>query len=140
MPQYTYRGHKSKTFYPADVNELVEIRARQRTFDGAYGRTAIGNLGYSLTILKLFDRRFYRTLLFVLSFFRSRHAKHDFADDSPALGSSHRRRPSEPIMTKGNENKPMLGKPFRTAGWIVVAVTGVVVVVEVGLLLLVLQL
>jgi hypothetical protein len=43
-------------------------------------------------------------------------------------------------MTKGNENKPTLGKPFRTAGWIVVSVTGVVAAVEVGLLVLVLQL
>lgn len=38
----------------------MEIRARQRTFDGAYGRTALGNLGYALTVLKLFDERFYK--------------------------------------------------------------------------------
>ena len=36
----------------------VELRARQRTFDGAYTRGALANLGYSLTILRLFDKRF----------------------------------------------------------------------------------
>lgn len=50
------------SFQTIDVNELVEIRARQRTFDGAYRRTAIGNLGYSLTVLRLFDRRFYQSM------------------------------------------------------------------------------
>jgi hypothetical protein len=44
------------------VNELVELRARQRTFGGAYSRTALGNLGYALTILKIFDRQFYSSM------------------------------------------------------------------------------
>lgn len=39
----------------------VELRARQRTFDGAYTRTAIGTLGYTIVVLKLFDERFYRS-------------------------------------------------------------------------------
>ena len=46
---------------PADVNELVELRARQRTFHGAYSRTAIGALGYALTILRLFDPAYHRS-------------------------------------------------------------------------------
>lgn len=56
------RGHRAQSFTPIDLTELVEIRARQRTFEGAYARTALGNLGYSLTVLKLFDRRFYRSM------------------------------------------------------------------------------
>ena len=40
---------------------VVELRARTRTFDGAYGRSAISNLGYALTILRLFDKRFFRS-------------------------------------------------------------------------------
>jgi hypothetical protein len=48
------------------VNELVELRARQRTFGGAYSRTALGNIGYALTILKIFDRQFYSSMHFVL--------------------------------------------------------------------------
>ncbi len=42
------------------MSELVELRARQRTFHGAYSRSAMGNLGYALTILRLFDHRFYK--------------------------------------------------------------------------------
>lgn len=42
---------------------LVELRARQRTFDGAYTRTAVGTLGYTIVVLKLFDERFYRSRL-----------------------------------------------------------------------------
>ncbi|GAW03060.1 hypothetical protein LENED_004750 [Lentinula edodes] len=86
---HRYRGHRAESFFASDLNELVEIRARQRTFYGAYFRTALGNLGYALTILRLFDSRFYRigllftilgALLFVLSFLRDRHSRHDFAD------------------------------------------------------------
>ena len=57
------RGHRADSYVAIDLNELVELRARQRTFDGAYGRTALGNLGYALTILKLFDRNEYTETL-----------------------------------------------------------------------------
>lgn len=40
---------------------IVEIRARERTFEGAYGRTAMGCLGFALTVLRLFDGRFSRS-------------------------------------------------------------------------------
>lgn len=73
------RGHRSVSFYLEDQNEgreymyvlsqdalsdsvfgiiAVEIRARQRTFDGAYARGALADLGYGVTILRLFDKRF----------------------------------------------------------------------------------
>ena len=57
------RGHRADSFRVpnSDLALLVELRARQRTFNGAYARTAMGNLGYALTILKLFDHRFYRS-------------------------------------------------------------------------------
>lgn len=55
------RGHPENSFQAEDLHELVELRARQRTFHGAYTRTAIGNLAAALTILRLFDRRFYRS-------------------------------------------------------------------------------
>ena len=58
-----HRGHRSYSFTASDVNELVELRARQRTFHGAYSRSALSALGYSLTILRLFDHRFYKSEL-----------------------------------------------------------------------------
>ena len=35
------------------------MRARQRTFHGAYSRTALGSLGYGLTILRLLDQAYH---------------------------------------------------------------------------------
>jgi hypothetical protein len=39
--------------------ELVEIRAAQRTFEGAYVRTAIGQFSFALIVLKIFTAEFY---------------------------------------------------------------------------------
>ncbi|TFB00299.1 hypothetical protein CCMA1212_007961 [Trichoderma ghanense] len=39
--------------------ELVEIRAAQRTFEGAYMRTALSIFSFSLIILKIFTEEFY---------------------------------------------------------------------------------
>jgi len=140
--QHRYRGHRAQSFTPIDLTELVEIRARQRTFEGAYARTALGNLGYSLTVLKLFDRRFYKIglsyavlagLLFIVSILRSRHSQHDFSD-------SYREETTSAIKTKGQTGKRIFGRPFVTAGWIVVLVTAVVLSVEIALLVLILKL
>ena len=148
------------------MNELIEIRARQRTFDGAYSRTALGNLSYALAVLRLFDRRFHRSehylhslshrlspaygslisdhtvgvlyaalagFLFLAAFFRARHSRHDFADRHKEVISNR------PVVTKtkGQEGARIFGRPFVTAGWIVVAVSAIVAVVEVCLLVLI---
>ena len=40
-------------------SELIEIRAVQRTFEGAYVRTALGQFSFSLLVLKIFTAEFY---------------------------------------------------------------------------------
>lgn len=40
-------------------DELTDLRAAQRTFDMAYARTALGELAYSVVVLKLFQEEFY---------------------------------------------------------------------------------
>ncbi|ORY66324.1 uncharacterized protein BCR38DRAFT_177320 [Pseudomassariella vexata] len=40
-------------------DELVEIRAAQRTFEGAYMRTALSQFSFALIILKIFTSEFY---------------------------------------------------------------------------------
>ncbi|KAF7369819.1 hypothetical protein MVEN_00314700 [Mycena venus] len=148
---HRYRGHRASSFQAEDLTELVELRARQRTFHGAYSRTALSNLGYSLTILRLFDPRFHRigllfavlgASLYVLAFLRARHSRHDFADytkpedyTTPAA----RQQARHVIRTKGQENTRIFGRPFVTAGWIVIGVAAVVAGVEIGLLVLVLK-
>ncbi|KAG6040719.1 hypothetical protein E4U41_007333 [Claviceps citrina] len=39
--------------------ELVDLRAAQRTFEGAYMRTALGQFSFALVILKIFTGEFY---------------------------------------------------------------------------------
>ncbi|KAJ7607337.1 hypothetical protein FB45DRAFT_806856 [Roridomyces roridus] len=147
---HRYHGHRAASFRASDLNELVEIRARQRTFHGAYSRTALSNLGYSLTILRLFDTRFHTigllfailgAVLYVLAFLRATHSRHDFADEHKSEVDTVASLVPRPrvIQTKGQENKRVFGRPFLTAGWIVVGVACVVACVEVGLLVLVLK-
>lgn len=40
-------------------SELVEIRAAQRTFEGAYIRTSLGQFSFALVVLKIFTAEFY---------------------------------------------------------------------------------
>jgi hypothetical protein len=40
-------------------HRLVEIRAAQRTFEGAYMRTALSQFSFALIILKIFTSEFY---------------------------------------------------------------------------------
>ncbi|KAF8257838.1 hypothetical protein EI94DRAFT_1670315 [Lactarius quietus] len=144
--RHRYQGHLRQSFISTDTNQLVELRARQRTFDGAYTRTALGILGYALTVLRLFDRRFYHigllyTLLAVFlgvcSFIRARHSRHDFADNHRDGNDSA---PLLAIPTAGQEHAQSFGRPFVTAGRIVALVSCVVTATELALLALVLRL
>ncbi|EJT97214.1 hypothetical protein DACRYDRAFT_59472 [Dacryopinax primogenitus] len=201
-PRHTYNAHRASSFLVTDPREEDEIRARLRTFEGAYSRTAMATLGYSVLILKLFNREFYRIgllyvilslLLLLVEFQRRRHARHQFADEDttpPPPGSRQhpenpqscpqQRRdagetshsvsvrlrilsglpessvafsslpePTRPITSnyppirrlslrsgsRLNERRERVwgGREFKTPGWIVVLVTGIVGIVEVTL-------
>ncbi|CAO3662092.1 unnamed protein product [Umbelopsis vinacea] len=53
------RGHRKKSVMLTD-SELLEVRARQRTFEGAYWRTSIMAVSTGLLILKVFTKDFYK--------------------------------------------------------------------------------
>ncbi|KAL8791216.1 MAG: hypothetical protein Q9213_000173 [Squamulea squamosa] len=55
---YRLRMHRARSVILTD-EELVEIRAAQRTFEGAYIRTALGQFSFALVILKIFTSEFY---------------------------------------------------------------------------------
>ncbi len=74
-------------------------------------------------------------MLYVLAYLRQRHSLHDFADKGRHVQPSL----ANPIPTVGQAGKRVFGRPFVTAGWIVVALTVVVAAVEIGLLILILQ-
>ncbi|KAI0263665.1 hypothetical protein BGY98DRAFT_1092125 [Russula aff. rugulosa BPL654] len=111
---HRYHGHRRNSFICADVDELVELRAHQRTYNGAYVRTALGILGFALAVLRLFDRKFYRN-----------------TGDTANIPT---------IRTVGQDHKQLFGRPFVTAGRIVALVACVVAATEIVLLALVLWL
>lgn len=53
--RYCTRNGQLMPFYI----RLVEIRAAQRTFEGAYIRTALGQFSFALIVLKIFTKEFY---------------------------------------------------------------------------------
>lgn len=77
----------------------------------------------------------------MVAFFRSRHSRHDFADyDKEDSSSDESSRPKpQPIVTIGQDRSRIFGRPFVTAGWIVVGVSVVVASVEICLLALILN-
>ncbi|XPS67854.1 hypothetical protein M3J09_000148 [Ascochyta lentis] len=56
--QYHLRLHRARSVVLTPA-EMVEIRAAQRTFEGAYIRTAIGQFSFALIVLKIFTAEFY---------------------------------------------------------------------------------
>lgn len=40
-------------------DQIIEVRAAQRTFEGAYVRTALAQFSFALVVLKIFSREFY---------------------------------------------------------------------------------
>ncbi len=143
----------------------MEIRARERTFDGAYGRAAIGCLGFALTVLRLFDKHFYRSMtpraayhhfslqliipsyhivgvlyviLSVMLTMFSYLRQRNSKHDFADCRTTESPASSQVLSTKGQEGTRVFGRQFITAGWIVVGVTAVVAAVEISLLVLIL--
>ncbi|EUC36324.1 hypothetical protein COCVIDRAFT_27824 [Bipolaris victoriae FI3] len=110
-------------------DELVEIRAAQRTFEGAYMRTAIGQFSFALVVLKIFTAEFYSIgalfavygvgILFT-SLFRRQQGNKQFFSEVGADGLCH--------------------KKFRTSGNVVVALTALSISAYICLLVLTLKL
>ena len=109
--------------------ELTEIRASQRTFEGAYVRTALGQFSFALVVLKIFTSEFYSIgALFSLygagvlftSVYRRQLGHEQFFSEIEADGRQH--------------------KKFKTCGAIVLLLTVLTVVAYVILLVLLLRL
>lgn len=56
--RYQLRLHRARSVV-LTPSELVEIRAAQRTFEGAYIRTSLGQFSFALVVLKIFTSEFY---------------------------------------------------------------------------------
>ena len=108
---------------------LLEVRAAQRTFEGAYVRTALGQFSFALVVLRIFTAEFYSMgalfavygfgILFA-SLLRRRQASRQYFSETDSDGE-HR-------------------KKFRTSGNVVVALAVLTVGAYVSLMILIMKL
>lgn len=110
-------------------DELVEIRAAQRTFEGAYIRTALGQFSFALVILKIFTSEFYSigalfalygTGILFISLLRRQQGNKQFFSEIGESGLHQKR--------------------FRTSGNVVVVLTALSIAAYACLLVLTLRL
>ncbi|KAI9730550.1 MAG: hypothetical protein M1834_005791 [Cirrosporium novae-zelandiae] len=124
-------GHKLHRRPTVDLSpaELVEVRAAQRTFEGAYVRTSLSQFSFALVVLKIFTSEFYSIgalfalygagVLFISLFRRQQGNKQFFAE----LGDDG-----------------LCRKKFRTSGNVVIILTALSVAAYASLLALTLRL
>ncbi|QIX01623.1 hypothetical protein AMS68_007140 [Peltaster fructicola] len=126
--RYQLRLHRARSVVLTS-QELVEIRAAQRTFEGAYIRTSLGQFSFALVVLKIFTSEFYSIgALFAVygagvlgvSFYRRMQGNRQFFSEVGDDGLSRKR--------------------FRTSGNVVVVLTALSVAAYVSLLVLTLRL
>lgn len=133
--------------------ELVEIRAAQRTFEGAYIRTSLSQFSFALVVLKIFTSEFYSigTVFSPISAFITR--EQTGADEGLLLGalfavygagvlavSAFRRMQSNRQFFNAVGEDGLSRRRFRTSGNVVVILTGLSVAAYVTLLVLTLRL
>ncbi|OSS47829.1 hypothetical protein B5807_06649 [Epicoccum nigrum] len=126
--RYHLRLHRARSVILTPA-EMVEIRAAQRTFEGAYIRTAIGQFSFALIVLKIFTAEFYSIgalfavygagILFISLFRRQQGNKQFFSE----MGEDGLHR-----------------KKFRTSGNVVSVLTALSISAYVCLLVLTLRL
>lgn len=133
--------------------ELVEIRAAQRTFEGAYIRTSLSQFSFALVVLKIFTSEFYSigTVFSPISAFIT--SEQTEADEGLLLGalfavygagvlavSAFRRMQSNRQFFNAVGEDGLSRRRFRTSGNVVVILTGLSVAAYVTLLVLTLRL
>ncbi|EMC96221.1 hypothetical protein BAUCODRAFT_147862 [Baudoinia panamericana UAMH 10762] len=126
--RYQLRNHRAHSVV-LSPQELTEIRAAQRTFEGAYIRTSLGQFSFALVVLKIFTSEFYSIgALFAcygagvlaVSAYRRAQGNRQFFSEVGDDGLSRKR--------------------FRTSGNVVIVLTSLSVAAYITLLVLTLRL
>jgi len=126
--RYRLRFHRARSVV-LTPSEIVEIRAAQRTFEGAYVRTALSQFSFALIVLRIFTAEFYSigalfaaygTAVLIISLFRRQQGNRQFFSE---LGEDGLHR-----------------SKFRTSGNVVVVLTSLSVAAYACLLVLTLSL
>ncbi|KZF20759.1 hypothetical protein L228DRAFT_270049 [Xylona heveae TC161] len=125
--RYMLRRHRARSVV-LTPQELTEVRAAQRTFEGAYIRTALGQFSFALVVLKIFTAEFYSIgVLFAVygagvlfaSLFRRQQGNKQFFSEVGEDGLNRRK--------------------FRTSGNVVVVLTALSIAAYASLLALTLK-
>lgn len=141
---------------------LTEIRAAQRTFEGAYMRTALSQFSFALIILKIFTSEFYAigalfaaygAAILMVSIFRRYEGNRQFFDQEESDSETdddddddgmdqHLLDGYEGVAAgaRGRRRVSMIRKKFRTSGNSVTLLTMLSLVAYVTLLALTLKL
>ncbi|KKZ64593.1 hypothetical protein EMCG_09489 [[Emmonsia] crescens] len=126
--RYRLRLHRARSVV-LTPEEIVEVRAAQRTFEGAYIRTSLSQFSFALIILKIFTSEFYSIgALFavygagvlIIGLFRRQQGNRQFFNEVDADGLRRRK--------------------FRTSGNVVVVLTALSIAAYACLLALTLTL
>ena len=109
--------------------ELVEIRAAQRTFEGAYIRTSLSQFSFALIVLKIFTSEFYS----IGALFAA------YGAGLLAVSAYRRQQGNRQFFSEVGDDG--LGrKKFRTSGNVVMVLTALSVAAYISLLVLTLRL
>ncbi|KAK1834741.1 hypothetical protein QBC39DRAFT_395780 [Podospora conica] len=105
--------------------ELVEVRAAQRTFEGAYMRTALGQFSFSLIILKIFTSEFYPigalfavygAAIMLVAIFRRYEGNQQFFDKLESEDESYDESDGAGGSVRLTRRIQVIKKGFRTSG------------------------
>jgi len=122
------RMHRARSIQLTQ-DELVEIRAAQRTFEGAYVRTSLSQFSFALVILKIFTSEFY-----------SIGALFAVYGAAVLLVSAYRRQQGNRQFFSEVGEDGLGRKKFRTSGNVVILLTALSIAAYITLLVLTLKL
>ncbi|VEU19942.1 DEKNAAC100043 [Brettanomyces naardenensis] len=115
----------SRLEYLDSKGQKLDVRAHQRTYQGAYVRTCLGCLTFSLLVMKLFSKEFmplgmvyqvYALLLCLVALLRSRNTDIYFINfNDPNWHDNYEIDPSEADTIPGSEDQYY----FKTSGNVV---------------------
>ena len=115
-------SHEYRTTAHIHPKRLVEIRAAQRTFEGAYMRTALGQFSFSLIILKVFTEEFYSigalfavygAAVMLVAAYRRYEGNRQFFDHEESEDESYTEADGR---TRSVRRSVVVRKKFRTSG------------------------
>ncbi|KAK3937083.1 hypothetical protein QBC46DRAFT_18942 [Diplogelasinospora grovesii] len=126
--------------------ELVEIRAAQRTFEGAYMRTALSQFSFALIILKIFTSEFYAigalfavygAAVMLVAIYRRYQGNRQFFDSEESDDESFDESDGDGGTVRNTRKTITVRKKFRTSGNSIALLTGLSFCSYVALMVLV---